>query len=80
VHALGRLQGVAVAIRSGLRVLGSLSMRFTRSAMTEAEAGTRDGVPLNALARAMRSSSLTRDRHLSDETQGRMSSSATRSE
>lgn len=49
----GRLQGIAVAIRNGPRVLGSISMRFTRSAMTEAEAGARYGAPLNALARAI---------------------------
>ena len=49
----GRLQGIAVAIRNGPRVLGCISMRFTRSAMTEAEAGTRYGTPLNALARAI---------------------------
>ena len=49
----GRLQGIAVAIRNGPRVLGCISMRFTRSAMTEADAGRRYGPPLNALARAI---------------------------
>ncbi len=49
----GRLQGIAVAIRNGTRVLGCISMRFTRSAMTEAEAGTRFGTPLNTLARTI---------------------------
>lgn len=49
----GRLQGIAVAIRNGPRVLGSISMRFTRSAMTETEAGARYGAPLNTLARTI---------------------------
>ena len=35
------------------RVLGCISMRFTRSAMSEAEAGERYGEPLTALARAI---------------------------
>jgi IclR family mhp operon transcriptional activator len=46
----GRLQGIGVAIRKGDRVMGCLSMRFIRSALTEAEAGARYGGPLNALA------------------------------
>lgn len=46
----GRLQGIGVAIRKGDRVMGCLSMRFIRSAMTEQEAGERYGAPLNALA------------------------------
>ena len=46
----GRLQGIGVAIRKGDRVMGCLSMRFIRSAMTEQEAGQRYGAPLNALA------------------------------
>ena len=46
----GRLQGIGVAICKGERVMGCLSMRFIRSAMTEAEAGARYGGPLNALA------------------------------
>ncbi len=46
----GRLQGIGVAIRKGERVMGCLSMRFIRSAMTEEEAGLRYGAPLNALA------------------------------
>ena len=49
----GRLQGIAVAIRKRDRVLGCISMRFVRSAMSEAEAGARFGAPLNALARAI---------------------------
>jgi len=52
-----RLQGIAVPIRQGsgarARVLGSLSMRFTRSAMTDAEAGLRFGRRLQQLARAI---------------------------
>jgi IclR family mhp operon transcriptional activator len=46
----GRLQGIGVAIRKEERVMGCLSMRFIRSAMTEQEAGERYGAPLNALA------------------------------
>ena len=49
----GRLQGIGVAIRDGERVMGCLSMRFIRSAMTEEEAGRRYGAPLNALAAAI---------------------------
>jgi IclR family mhp operon transcriptional activator len=49
----GRLQGIGVAIRDGERVMGCLSMRFIRSAMTEEEAGRRYGSPLNALAAAI---------------------------
>ena len=48
-----RLQGIAVAIQTNDRVLGCISMRFTRSAMSEAEAGTRYGPPLTVLARAI---------------------------
>ncbi|WP_428680440.1 helix-turn-helix domain-containing protein [Reyranella sp.] len=48
-----RLQGIAVAIQRNERVLGCISMRFTRSAMSEAEAGARYGAPLTALARAI---------------------------
>jgi len=48
-----RLQGMAVAIRRGARVLGSLSMRFPRSAMSDIEAGQRFGKRLQALARAI---------------------------
>ena len=46
----GRLQGIGVAIRKSERVMGCLSMRFIRSAMSEQEAGERYGAPLNALA------------------------------
>lgn len=50
-----RLHGIAVAIREasrgGERVIGSLSMRFPSSAMTEEEVGTRFGRPLQLLAR-----------------------------
>lgn len=48
-----RLQGIGVAIRDGERVMGCLSMRFIRSAMTEEEAGRRYGGPLNTLAAAI---------------------------
>ena len=48
-----RLQGIAVAIRQDRRVLGCLSMRFLRSAMSEAEAGARYGAALNATAAAI---------------------------
>ncbi|TAJ37111.1 MAG: hypothetical protein EPO55_19565 [Reyranella sp.] len=53
-----RLQGIAVPIRQGsrgTRVLGSLSMRFPRSAMTDAEAGQRFGRRLQQLARVIAS-------------------------
>lgn len=48
-----RLQGMAVAVRRGPRVLGSLSIRFPRSAMTEQVAAQRFGRPLGRLARAI---------------------------
>lgn len=48
-----RLQGMAVAIRRGPRVLGSLSMRFPRSVMTEQVAGQRFGKRLGMVARAI---------------------------
>jgi len=48
-----RLQGMAVAIRRHPRVLGSLSMRFPRSAMSEADAAQRFGKRLHAVARAI---------------------------
>jgi len=48
-----RLHGMAVAIRRSPRVLGSLSMRFPRSAMTEEAAAQRFGRRLQALARAI---------------------------
>jgi IclR family mhp operon transcriptional activator len=48
-----RLQGMAVAICQGERVLGSLSMRFPRSAMTEEEVGERFGKRLAGVARAI---------------------------
>jgi len=48
-----RLQGMAVAIRRGPRMLGSLSMRFPRSAMSEADAAQRFGRRLQGLARAI---------------------------
>jgi IclR family mhp operon transcriptional activator len=50
-----RLQGIGAAIRKDERVMGCLSMRFIRSAMTEQEAGDRYGAPLNALASAIAS-------------------------
>ena len=48
-----RLHGMAVPIRRGSRVLGSLSMRFPRSAMTEEEVARRFGKRLQSLARAI---------------------------
>jgi len=53
VTRAARLQGIAVAIQRNDRVLGCISMRFTRSAMSEAAAGERYGAPLTALARAI---------------------------
>ena len=47
----GRLQGIAVPILQGNRVLGSISLRFTRSAMSDTKAGARYGPLLAALAR-----------------------------
>lgn len=55
VSRQSRLQGIAVAIRKEQRVLGCISMRFIRSALSEAEAGTRYGTPLNAMADAIAS-------------------------
>jgi IclR family mhp operon transcriptional activator len=46
-----RLHGMAVPIRRGERVLGSLSIRFPRSAMTEEEVRQRFGKRLQTLAR-----------------------------
>lgn len=55
--ALERIRRIAVAIRqdasAGARVMGSLSMRFPNSAMTEAEVGARFGRRLQQLARAV---------------------------
>jgi IclR family transcriptional regulator, mhp operon transcriptional activator len=52
-----RLHGMAVVIRQGShqggRVIGSLSMRFPRSAMTEEEVGARFGKRLALVARAI---------------------------
>jgi IclR family mhp operon transcriptional activator len=48
-----RLQGMAVAIHREARMLGSLSMRFPRSAMTEEDAARRFGKRLQSLARAI---------------------------
>lgn len=53
VTRTARLQGIAVAIHANDRVLGCISMRFTRSAMSETEAGERYGAPLTMLARAI---------------------------
>ena len=50
-----RLQGMAVAIRRGPRVLGSLSMRFPRSAMSEDQAAQRFGKRLAMVARGIAS-------------------------
>ena len=55
-----RLHGMAVAIRQGERVLGSLSMRFPRSAMTEEEVGARFGKRLTVVARAIAADVLRR--------------------
>lgn len=48
-----RLHGIAVPIRRGQRVLGSTSMRFPRSAMSEEEVARRFGKRLQTLARAI---------------------------
>jgi len=48
-----RLHGMAVPIRDGRRMLGSLSMRFPRSAMNEEQAAQRFGRRLALLARAI---------------------------
>lgn len=53
VARTARLQGIAVAIQRNDRILGCISMRFTRSAMSETEAGERYGATLTALARAI---------------------------
>jgi IclR family mhp operon transcriptional activator len=44
---------MAVPIRHGGRVLGSVSMRFPRSAMTEPEVSQRFGKRLQALSRTV---------------------------
>lgn len=46
-----RIHGIAVPIRRGRRMLGSLSMRFPRSAMSEREVALRYGKRLQTLAR-----------------------------
>lgn len=48
-----RLRGIAVPVRGGARMLGSLSMRFPVSAMSETQAGVRFGTLLQSLARAI---------------------------
>jgi IclR family mhp operon transcriptional activator len=48
-----RIHGIAVPIRSRDRVIGCLSMRFPRSAMSEMEAGERFGPRLTTVARAI---------------------------
>jgi IclR family mhp operon transcriptional activator len=48
-----RIHGMAVPILGADRVLGSLSMRFPRSAMSENVAGQRFGRRLAAVARAV---------------------------
>jgi IclR family mhp operon transcriptional activator len=48
-----RIHGMAVPIHSGGRMLGSLSLRFPRSAMTEDEVAQRFGRRLATLARAI---------------------------
>ncbi|MDP1749747.1 MAG: IclR family transcriptional regulator C-terminal domain-containing protein [Reyranella sp.] len=60
-----RIHGIAVAIRqeSGAagRVMGSLSMRFPSSAMTEEEVGARFGRQLQQLARAIANDCATKN-------------------
>ncbi len=60
-----RLHGIAVVIRQGsgarARVMGSLSMRFPSSAMTEEEVGSRFGRRLQQLARAIASDASTKN-------------------
>lgn len=48
-----KLQGIAVPIRKRGRVLGCITMRFTRSTMSEAAAGARFGPLLQSLAAAI---------------------------
>ena len=48
-----RLHGMAVPIRHGTRMLGSLSIRFPRSAMTEEQVRQRFGKRLHAIERAV---------------------------
>lgn len=48
-----RLHGIAVPVRRGHRVLGGVSMRFPRSALTEEEAARRFGKRLQGLARSI---------------------------
>jgi IclR family mhp operon transcriptional activator len=48
-----RIHGMAVPICGGERMLGSLSMRFPRSAMTEEEVAERFSRRLATLARAI---------------------------
>lgn len=48
-----RIHGIAVPVRHGARMLGSLSMRFPRSAMSEDEVAQRFGRRLQVLARAI---------------------------
>jgi IclR family mhp operon transcriptional activator len=48
-----RLHGIAVPILAGERVLGCISLRFPRSAMSEEEVAQRFGRRLQALARAI---------------------------
>ncbi len=55
-----RIHGMAVAIRAGPRVLGSLSMRFPRSVMTEEEVAQRFARRLATLARAVAGDVVTR--------------------
>ena len=55
-----RIHGIAVPIRNGERMLGSLSMRFPRSAMTEEEVAQRFGRRLASLARAIANDAVDR--------------------
>jgi IclR family mhp operon transcriptional activator len=50
---VSRIHGIAVPIRHRQRMLGSLSMRFPRSAMSEEQAAGRYARRLAILARAI---------------------------
>jgi IclR family mhp operon transcriptional activator len=55
-----RIHGIAVPIRGGRRMLGSLSMRFPRSAMSEDQVAARFGRRLIQLARSITSDVMVR--------------------
>jgi IclR family mhp operon transcriptional activator len=56
-----RIHGIGVPILGKDRVLGSLSMRFPRSAMTEEEVGRRFGKRLASVARAIAADVVSRE-------------------